>query len=100
MKVYLVNVHYDNGEYYEDQYDFDRVEKIFSTKEKALAYINSLKPEDMDEDGEEVWVEGNPYPSAKPENVIRSFYHEKDPEYYDDTCETYDYSITEREVEE
>lgn len=96
MKVYFVNAHYDNGEYYEDKCVFDSVEKIFATREKALAYINSLKPEDMDEDGEEVWVEGTPYPSAKPENVIRSFYYK----YYGNTYETYDYSIIEREVEE
>ena len=43
MEVYFINVHYDNGEYYEDRWTFDDVEKIFTTKEKAFAYINSLK---------------------------------------------------------
>ena len=102
MKVYLVNKHYDNGEYYEDRYERDCVDKIFATEERALTYINDLKPEDMNnsydddmEDMEFKWEEESPK-SYKPRDTIRSFCRK----VYDDVYETYDYSISEREVEE
>ena len=97
MKVYFVNIHYDNGEDYECHYEFDCVEKIFSTREKALAYIDSLKPEDIDDDDDIRFEWANGYPDPyPPKDTIRSFCRKE----YDNVYETYVYSISEREVEE
>ena len=49
MKVYFVYVEYTNGypDWYQEYYGFEDILKIFTSKEKALAYINGIKPEDM-----------------------------------------------------
>ena len=40
-KIYMVILNFDNGEYYEDNYWYTEVERIFSTEEKALNYIRN-----------------------------------------------------------
>lgn len=46
MKVYLVNVFYDNCESDEDNYTASRVEKVFGTKEKATEYVENWQVPD------------------------------------------------------
>lgn len=62
-KVYLVVVSYDNLMDYEDHDVFERVLKIFGTREKALDYIKAWEPDISDnqriiEDISEIKTEG------------------------------------------
>ena len=98
MKVYSVYMSYSNGQpdWCDEYYGFNTTIKIFISKEKALAYIDRLKPEDMKNYTSilEGWEEVNA--SELTGRVIRSFRRN----IYSDIYESFEYYITEMEVEE
>ena len=98
MIVYGVYTSYSNGQpdWYDEHYSFNTIIKIFISKEKAFAYIDRLKPEDMKGYTSilEGWEEVNT--SELTGRIIRSIRRN----IYSDIYESFEYYITEMEVEE
>lgn len=98
MIVYGIVMSYSNGEpdWLDEHYGYNTTIKFFTTKEKALAYIASLKPKDM-KDYEPILEGWEEVPTSELSRyVIRSFRRN----IYSDIYESFEYRIVEWEVEE
>ena len=116
MKVYLVMKVFDNCEDYEDYYTYNDVEEIFSTKEKAVEYINDAingivhSYDDTAPDEVEGVIFTTDTSSMEPDDAIKArnalrmhrydhyiFEYDKDSRY-ENVC-FYGYYVDEREVD-
>lgn len=84
--IYAVHQYYSNNKEFDLEIESDSVICAFPTKEKACTYIKNLPLPDSayeDDEYDDKWKEGNPYPAHIDPDIVRHFYqkHQYDNDY-------------------